>query len=89
MADWISVILLIICGIALIIIELIFVPGTTVLGLLGLAALVGGVSVSFTSFGRETGYWILAGASVFTILALVYSLRAGTWQIRPLFPVPP
>ena len=80
MADWISVILLIICGIALIIIELIFVPGTTVLGILGLLALVGGVFISFTIFGRETGIWILVGTSVFSISALVYSLRAGTWQ---------
>ena len=80
MADWISVILLIICGIALIIIELIFVPGTTVLGILGLLALVGGVFISFTIFGRETGILILVGTSVFSISALVYSLRAGTWQ---------
>ena len=80
MADWISIILLIICGIAFIIIELIFVPGTTVLGILGLLALVGGVFISFTNFGRETGIWILVGTSVFSILALVYSLRAGTWK---------
>ncbi|TDI72350.1 MAG: hypothetical protein E2O88_00330 [Bacteroidetes bacterium] len=80
MADWISIILLIICGVAFIIIELIFVPGFTVLGILGLVALVGGVSMSFTSFGRETGYWILAGALIFSVMAVVYSLRAGTWQ---------
>ncbi len=80
MADWISIILLILCGIAFIIIELIFVPGVTVLGILGLVALIGGVAMSFTSFGRQTGYLILAGTLVFSILALVYSLRAGTWQ---------
>jgi membrane-bound ClpP family serine protease len=80
MTDWISIVLLILCGVAFIIIELIFVPGITVLGILGLVALVGGVSMSFTSFGRETGYWILAGTLIFSILALVYSLRAGTWQ---------
>lgn len=80
MADWISVLLLILCGIVFIIIELIFVPGTTVLGILGLVALVGGVFMSFTSFGSTTGLWVLTGAIVFSILALVYSLRAGTWQ---------
>ena len=80
MTDWISIVLLIVCGIAFIIIELIFVPGTTVLGILGVVALVGGVFMSFTKFGREIGVWVLVGTLVFTITALVYSLRAGTWQ---------
>ena len=80
MADWISVLLLILCGIILIIIELIFIPGTTVLGILGLVAMVGGVVISFTNFGRSTGFAVLGGTVLFSILALVYSLRAGTWQ---------
>lgn len=72
--------MLIICGIILIIIELIFVPGTTILGILGIVSLVGGVVLSFTSFGRSIGIWVLTGAIVFSIVTLVYSLRAGTWQ---------
>ena len=80
MADWISVLLLILCGVVLIIIELIFVPGTTVLGILGVVAMVGGVVIAFTNFGRATGFWVLTGTILFSILALVYSLRAGTWQ---------
>ena len=80
MADWISVVLLVVCGVILIIIELIFVPGTTILGILGLLALVGGVIISFDSFGSTTGGLVLVGSVVFSIMALVYSLRAGTWQ---------
>lgn len=80
MADWISVLLLILCGVILVILELIFVPGTTILGTLGLLALVGGVYISFISFGSGTGLWVLTGTIVFSILALVYSLRAGTWK---------
>ena len=80
MADWISVLLLIVCGVILVLIELIFIPGTTFLGILGLIALVGGVVISFTSFGRGTGFWVLTGTILFSILAMVYSLRAGTWQ---------
>jgi len=80
MSDWVSVLLLILCGIVLIIIELIFVPGTTVLGILGLVAMVGGIAMSFITFGAETGGWILAGSIIFSIVVLVYSLRSGTWQ---------
>lgn len=80
MTDWISVLLLIFCGVILIIIELIFVPGTTVLGILGLVALVGGIYISFGVFGNAIGLWVLTGSIAFSILAIVYSLRAGTWQ---------
>ena len=72
--------MLILCGIVLVIIELIFVPGTTVLGILGLVALIGGVIISYSAFGSGTGVWVLIGTMIFSILALVYSLRAGTWQ---------
>ena len=80
MADWISVLLLIICGVILIILELIFIPGTTVLGILGFLSLIGGVVLSFTAFGSATGGIVLIGSVVFSVLALIYSLRAGTWQ---------
>ena len=80
MADWISVLLLIVCGVVLVILELIFVPGTTILGILGLVSLVGGVVYSFTAFGSATGSAVLIGTIVFSLLALIYSLRAGTWQ---------
>ena len=80
MADWISVLLLIVCGVILIILELIFIPGTTVLGILGLLALIGGVILSFTAFGSTIGGIVLIGSIVFSLLALIYSLRAGTWQ---------
>jgi membrane-bound ClpP family serine protease len=56
------------------------VPGTTVLGILGIVALVGGIYISFGAFGSTTGLWVLTGSIAFSILALVYSLRAGTWQ---------
>lgn len=80
MADWISVLLLIVCGVILVILELIFIPGTTILGILGILALVGGVVISFTNFGSATGFWVLTGTILFSITGLVYSLRAGTWQ---------
>lgn len=80
MADWISILLLILCGVILVIIELIFVPGTTVLGILGLVSMVSGVVIAFSNYGKVTGFWVLTGTVVFSVLALVYSLRAGTWQ---------
>ncbi len=80
MTDWLSVLLLIVCGIILLVIELVFVPGTTVLGIVGFVMLIGGVYISFAKFGQVTGGWVLAGTALISILAVVYSLRSGTWK---------
>lgn len=79
MADWLSVTLLIGCGIILIIIEIVFVPGTTILGILGFLMLIGGVYVSYASFGAGVGSGVLIGTIVVSLTALVYSLRSGVW----------
>ncbi|HNP18004.1 MAG TPA: NfeD family protein [Fulvivirga sp.] len=80
MSDWISVILLIVAGFALLVIEILFVPGTTVVGVLGLAATVFGLYLGFQYFGSETGWWLTGGASVFFVLTLYYSFKSKTWD---------
>lgn len=80
MTDWLSVILLVACGIILLILELIFVPGTTILGILGFFMLIGGVYVSFENFGAPVGFGVLLGTAVVSVTALIYSLRSGAWQ---------
>ena len=78
--EWLTVISLLLIGVGLIIIELIFVPGTTIVGLLGLGLAVTGVVMSFGYFGPTTGWIILISTSVFSIGSLVYALRSGAWQ---------
>ncbi len=80
MADWLSVTLLIGCGIVLIIIEIVFVPGTTILGILGILMLFGGVYFSYVNFGSSVGTGVLIGTLLVSLTALVYSLRAGVWS---------
>ncbi len=80
MGDWLSVVLLVGCGIILIILELIFVPGTTILGVLGFLMLLGGVVVSFASFGATTGWIVLVGTAIVGLISVIYSLKSGVWQ---------
>jgi len=80
MMEWVTVISLLLIGIGLIIIELIFVPGTTIVGLLGLGFAVTGVFLSFGYFGQEIGWTILIATSVFSIGSLIYALRSGAWR---------
>ncbi|MBP9926119.1 MAG: hypothetical protein KBF45_08990 [Cyclobacteriaceae bacterium] len=79
MVEWITVISLILFGLFLIIAEIIFVPGTTIVGILGFVFLVGGVVLSFSYFGSETG-WITVGVSAAVSgLILYYSFKTNVW----------
>ncbi|MFM8347616.1 MAG: NfeD family protein [Bacteroidota bacterium] len=78
--DWIYVASLITIGLLLLVVEILFVPGTTLVGLLGFMLVIGGVVLSFRTFGTETGWLTLAGASVLSGLAVFLSFRSGLWR---------
>lgn len=78
--DWIVVIFLVIFGLSLIIAEVIFVPGTTFVGIIGLFLTVAGIYMGFTTFGNTTGYWLLTISGVIGIGATIYALQHDTWS---------
>lgn len=80
MEEWISVLSLIIVGVLLVIAEVLFVPGTTLVGILGLLAMVFGIYLSYEYFGQSTGIWVTAGSSVLFIIAVVYGFKSKTWE---------
>jgi membrane-bound ClpP family serine protease len=77
---WLVVIALILAGLALIIVEIVFIPGTTIVGLLGLVFTVVGIVFSYRHFGSETGLYVLMGTGVTTLAALYFSFRKGAWK---------
>jgi len=80
MAEWTIILLLILFGLALIIVEVIFIPGTTFVGILGLVSMVIGIVVSFVKFGSETGWLTLAASTVASGVLLYVSFRTNTWR---------
>lgn len=76
---WILVISLLLTGLLLILVELIFIPGTTIVGLLGLGLSIAGIVISYQHFGSETGNYILMGMLVVTAVGLVYGFRSKSW----------
>ncbi len=80
MLDWLSVIILIGIGLLLIVLELIVVPGTTVVGIVGLICLAVGVYLSFQFFGVRIGWTVLVGSSVTGFGILIYTLRSRAWE---------
>lgn len=78
--EWLTVISLIVVGIVLVVVEIIFVPGTTVVGLLGGLLAVVGVVLSFSYFGNQVGWYTLGATSVLSGGLLYWSLRTRAWE---------
>ena len=80
MVEWFAVILLIAVGLGLIIAEVLFIPGTTVVGFLGFVFVVAGILISFLSFDRSTGFIVLTVSVISGLSALVIGFKAGAWE---------
>ncbi len=80
MFEWITVISLIAFGLALIVAEIIFVPGTTLVGVLGFVFLIIGVGLSFNYFGSNIGWITVGGTAAASGSVLYYSFKANVWR---------
>ncbi|MCV9387999.1 NfeD family protein [Reichenbachiella ulvae] len=80
MTDWIIIISLILGGIGLIIIEIIFVPGTTIVGIGGFLLSGYGIYHSYELYGSGTGHTVLAVSLITGVGLVVYSFKAGHWE---------
>ena len=78
--DWLTVVLLLLAGIVLLVVEIIFVPGTTILGIIGGALMVFGIIIGYSKFGAQTGTLILVGALVTGGVVTFLSFRSGVWK---------
>ena len=71
------IIIFIILGIALLILEIFFLPGTSIAGIAGGAFLIVAVWVAFSAFGAKVGWYSVAGIIVVFGLSLYIFLKAG------------
>lgn len=78
--DWVAVIGLILIGISLLIVELIFIPGTTIFGIFGFVCLLFGIYIGYENFGTSSGTIILVSTLIVSIILVVYSLRSKSWD---------
>jgi len=80
MAEWSTVLSLVVFGLLLVVAEVIFVPGTTVVGVIGFCFLVVGVGLSFKYFGSEVGWVMLGTTSVASGGLLYFSFTTNMWS---------
>ncbi|TVR43211.1 MAG: hypothetical protein EA394_01665 [Bacteroidia bacterium] len=77
---WLIVLSLIVVGIVFLLLEILVVPGATVVGLFGVGLVIAGVVVSFNQYGTEIGIMTLIGTLVVSVVALTIALRSNTWK---------
>jgi len=80
MTEWIIIAVLILFGFGLIIIEILFVPGTTIVGIFGLLMSGFGVYYTYDNFGNTTGSLVLIVSVVVFLILLYISFKRGTWK---------
>jgi membrane-bound ClpP family serine protease len=78
--EWTIVISLVVIGLLLLLVEILFVPGTTLVGLVGFIVLGIGVGFSFNYFGRETGWMTLGTTAVIAGATLYLSFKSNLWS---------
>ena len=78
--DWFIVIALLALGWFLLFLEIFFIPGITVLVVVGALLMAAGVMFSFIHFGAEAGWWTLAGTVTVVSASLIVAVRTGFWK---------
>ncbi|MDR2448861.1 MAG: NfeD family protein [Prevotellaceae bacterium] len=74
------IITLIVIGIVLLLLELLVIPGFGVTGILGIAALTGGIVLSYTTLGTTAGHLTLFLSLAGCGVALWVIMRSKTWN---------
>ncbi|UOQ66048.1 NfeD family protein [Hymenobacter volaticus] len=73
--DWLTIALLLLFGLLFLVAEVIFIPGTTVVGLIGFALLAAGIWFGYRDLGAGTGHILLVASLAATGILVYIGLR--------------
>jgi membrane-bound ClpP family serine protease len=73
--EWIALVSLLLFALVLIVVEIIFIPGTTLFGILAII----GFWISFSTLGSTTGFIVIAAFMVVAGLTIYYSMKKRVW----------
>ncbi|BDD10974.1 hypothetical protein FUAX_34060 [Fulvitalea axinellae] len=78
--EWIIIVSLLVIGAILIVAEIILIPGTTVVGIFGLAVTAGGIAIAYYEMGPQVGTMVLGGTIIMDVAILIRSFQSGAWK---------
>lgn len=71
---------LLLIGLILLLVEILFIPGTTVVGIFGMLVSLAGIGYAFLTFDSQIALWITALALVLNFSAVWYGFSSGVWK---------
>ncbi len=74
------IVTLIVIGMVFLLLEILVVPGATVVGIVGAGMMIGGVYLAYSQIDTQTGHLTLAGTIVFIIVSIGFALKSKTWK---------
>lgn len=77
---WLAIVSLIVVGMVFLLLEILVVPGATVVGIVGVGMMIGGVYLSYSQFDPQVGHLTLAATIVFIFFAIGIALKSKTWK---------
>lgn len=78
--EMILIVLLLVCGMTLIVLELVAIPGTTIAGLSGLGLSIWGIYKVFVEYGTVWGGILVAFDVLLCAFLVVWMLKSKTWK---------
>ncbi len=78
--DLLFIILLLVCGMALIVLELVAIPGTTIAGLSGVGLSIWGIYKVFVEYGSFWGGIVIVFDVLICVVLLIWSLKTKVWK---------
>ncbi len=74
------IILLILVGLLCLLLEVLVIPGSTVVGILGFSALGVAIWQAYSVYGSTAGHIVLGSTIVLAVLTVWLAFRSGTWK---------
>lgn len=74
------IVLLVIVGLLLYFAELVLLPGITLAAIGSFCSLAGATFWAFSTYGDQTGLWVLGCSVVGVVFITIFFLRARTWK---------
>lgn len=78
--SWTLIGILIFVGLVLLVIEILVIPGSTVVGVLGFGAMVFAIYKAYVTYGSTGGMIALGITLTLTVLTILITMRSKTWK---------
>lgn len=76
----VAILALIVVGMVLLLLEFFVISGTIVPGIMGIALMLGGVMLSYNTYGMAIGNYTLIGTLLFVFISVYKLLKSKTWD---------